>query len=430
MRRLLPLIIAVAAAATTATPAAAGGVVTGTQRITGGRAVLIGAVPWQVRIQVGSFGICGGALLDDLHVVTAAHCTYSGRSRLRASALRVVSGSSSFDENSDAMRPNGPTTDVPITSRVSSVRRHPRYTPTADGSTSLARGRDDAAVLTLAEPVPLDGIVRQAIALPERNSLLPTGTRLSVSGFGLIEEGSARLDGRLHQLTDMKLLEPAANSGRWNAAYLAVSSPTGLDCNGDSGGPLVHRTDAGPVLVGLVSFSPDCDPRTVSTYTSVAAGEIRDFLLGDDTPPAVPIGGQDARITADRRGVLPIGPGRVLTCDPGSWTGAPAFTYAFSDDRGAVLQDGPAPVYTVAERDRGRRIGCQATATADGGVGRSVRTERTAAIGSRQIVGPPAGARIVVAMQVRSDTLFPGDRFRVTLRLRSTGRRAATGVRG
>ena len=54
------------------------------------------------------------------------------------------------------------------------------------------------------------------------------------------------------------------------------------------------------VLIGLVSFSPDCNPRTASTYTNVAAGENYDFIQGSAAPPAAPIGGQDAGLSVDR----------------------------------------------------------------------------------------------------------------------------------
>lgn len=397
--------------------------------ITGGTAIPITAAPWQVRIRVGSRGLCGGALLGAEQVVTAAHCTYDGDRPLSPAALTVVSGSSAFDPGSSTLAPDGGAPDAPITSRVASIRRHPGFRPTADGTTTLAQGRDDVAVLTLTEPLPLDGLVRQAIALPGRNAALRIGTRLSVTGFGLTDERSQRLDGRLRRLSDMTLLDPAANSGIWNAGYLAVSSPAGLDCSGDSGGPLVLGTGADAVLVGLVSFSPDCNPRTVSTYTNVSAGEIRDFITGSNRPPRAPVGGRNARVTLDRAGRLPLDPGRMLTCRPGDWTGAPRFGYTFTSDAATVLQSGPAAVYLVTRADRGHRIRCQATATGDGGVGVSQLSPATPVVGAR-ITATRMPARISVAIRVRTTFIAAGDRFSATLRLRSYGPHSASAVLG
>lgn len=397
--------------------------------ITGGSVIAIRSAPWQVRIRTAGRGLCGGALIDAQQVVTAAHCTYDGDHPLAPAELSVVSGSSAFDPDSARLAPAVRAGDDPVISQVAAIRRHPGFNATADGTTSLAQGRDDVAVLTLAAPVVLDGVVRQAIALPERNAVLRIGTRLSVTGFGLIDEHPQRLDGRLRRLTDMTLLDPAANSGIWNADYLAVSSPTGLDCSGDSGGPLVLGSGASAILVGLVSFSADCNPRTVSTYVNVAAGEIRDFITGSDQPPSAPIGGRDARVTLDREGRLPLDPGRVLTCMPGSWTGSPQFSYTFTSDSGAVLQNGPASTYTVTRADRGHRIRCRATAAGDGGVGQSQLSPATAVVGAR---APRARmpARISVGARVRTGFIGAGDRFSVTLRLRSYGPHSATRVVG
>lgn len=397
--------------------------------ITGGSVISIRSAPWQVRIRVGSRGLCGGALLSAQQVVTAAHCTYEGDRPLAPDALAVISGSSAFDPDSPALAPVARAGDDPVISQVGAIRRHPGFNPTADGTTSLAQGHDDVAVLTLAAPVVLDGIVRQAIALPERNTLLRIGTRLSVSGFGLIDERPRRLDGRLRRLTDMTLLEPATGSGIWNAGYLAVSSPTGLDCSGDSGGPLVLGSGASAVLVGLVSFSADCNPRTVSTYVNVAAGEIRDFITGSDRPPSAPIGGRNARIKLDHAGRLPLDPDRTLTCLPGSWTDSPQYTFTFTNDSGAVLQNGASNTYAVTRADRGHRIRCQATAAGDGGVGVSQLSPATAVVGARAPRAPMA-ARIAVGIRVRAGFVGAGERFSVTLRLRSYGPHSATGVLG
>ncbi|KAG0433744.1 hypothetical protein HPB47_019646 [Ixodes persulcatus] len=43
-------------------------------RLIGGRAALPGSWPWQAFLPVQPTEHCGGALIDDQHVITAAHC--------------------------------------------------------------------------------------------------------------------------------------------------------------------------------------------------------------------------------------------------------------------------------------------------------------------------------------------------------------------
>ena len=43
--------------------------------IVGGRPAQDGEAPWQVSIQRGSFHFCGGTIINENFIVTAAHCT-------------------------------------------------------------------------------------------------------------------------------------------------------------------------------------------------------------------------------------------------------------------------------------------------------------------------------------------------------------------
>lgn len=371
--------------------ATSGPAISGMQRITGsGPQISITDAPWQVRLIMDGSGICGGAILDSQHIVTAAHCTYDGLSPYATSKIVVVSGSSSFDPE-HLSTPNGPQPpDSPVSSSVASIRRHPGYVPSADGMTDAQHGRDDVAVLTLTMPLSLDGVVRRAIALPPHNAELPVGTTLSVTGYGLQQESPQLLDGKLHRLSDMTVLDPWQSVGEWNAWYVPATSASGLICSGDSGGPLVQSTSSGPLLVGLVSFTPNCKPGTASVHTATAAGEIREFILGNDSPPSAPAGGADVLLTADQNSALPLRPGRVLSCAPGTWTGSPAITVAFFDTSGAELQNGTSSSYTITTSDVGRRIGCRSRAETTGGVGYSPPTTTPPAVEALPAAaGPP-----------------------------------------
>jgi hypothetical protein len=393
----------------------------GFRKITGGSRISVTAAPWQVRLDVDTTGICGGSIIDPLHIVTAAHCTYNGLSALPASKIKVISGSSSFNTNSGA--PNGSGSDSPITSTVASVRRHPAFIATSDGRTDSRQGRGDVAVLTLTSPLPLDGVVRQAIALPARNSELALDSPLSVTGFGLQSETTGSLDGRLYRLTDIRLLDAVSRVGEWNAVYLTATSPTGLDCSGDSGGPLVTGSGPSAVLVGLVAFSPDCQAGTASVFTKTSPGEVRDFITGSDSPPRAPTGGRDILLTADKSGALPLNPGRVLTCFPGTWTNSPTITITFSSTAGEVLQEGSSRRYKIATADIGRRIGCHAVARNDGGVGRTPPTGTPPPI--EQAVSGSTSARLTVSLRSSTDYVFRRDAVTISMRMYSRNTRAA-----
>ena len=400
------------------------------QKITGGKKILITDAPWQVRLRLGSDGICGGSIIDPQRIVTAAHCTYDGLSPLPAGQITVVSGSSSFS-TAAGTPPNGPTPpDNAIVSTVASIRRHAGYVPSADGRTDARQGRDDVAVLTLSSALPLDGVVRQAIALAPRNTELAIGSILSVTGFGLQSEYSQALDGALHRLSDVRVLDPVPRTGEWNALYVTATSNSGLDCSGDSGGPLVQGSGAQAVLVGLVAFSADCQAGTTSVFTRVSAGEIRDFIEGNDSPPAAPTGGRDILMTADRDGALPLKAGRQLNCSPGTWTGSPQLTVSFVDaSTSALIQSGPSTSYAITEADVGRRISCHVRADSEGGVGRSPSTAATPAVEAQTTTSVPVSAQISVALRARRPVARRNRSLGLTFRIAGRGQGTARNVR-
>ena len=45
-------------------------------RITGGIEAGVGEFPWQVSVQARNEHVCGGAILNEWWIITAAHCFY------------------------------------------------------------------------------------------------------------------------------------------------------------------------------------------------------------------------------------------------------------------------------------------------------------------------------------------------------------------
>jgi hypothetical protein len=223
----------------------------------------------------------------------------------------------------------------------------------------------DAAVLTLSTPLALDGTYRRAI--PLATTPPATGAGLTVSGWGLTAEngsGSTTLQRTSVNVTDFTACNQAYQNQFSQATVLCAAAPGHDACNGDSGGPLV---DAGGTLVGIVSSGEGCaEPNFPGVYTSVADCRVRSFITAQITGP-----GPQACTAPVITGTPALG--QVLTCNNGTWTGSPVFTYSFADQTTNTVLQAPSGTntYTVTEADgvANRKIYCRVTAQDATGTG-------------------------------------------------------------
>lgn len=206
-------------------------------RIVGGFEMDIKEAPYQVSLKLRGSHFCGGSIISQKWILTAAHCTAAFGNA--ASRIKVYMGASSNKRGGSEHE-------------VKTVVQHKRYNN---------RNIDfDFALLELAQAVTFTDSV-QAVALPGFGELTADGVNCLVSGWGNTQNSSLS-----HELLRGAYV-PIVNQQICNAAYREYSGVTprmicagfyeegGKDaCQGDSGGPLVSSLDQKPVLVGVVSW--------------------------------------------------------------------------------------------------------------------------------------------------------------------------------
>lgn len=233
--------------------------------VIGGSPVSATAYPWAVAVASRArFGaarsgqFCGGALVGPATVVSAAHCF--GRAALGGDwadvpDLRIISGRT--DLTGTAGRETA----------VKAVWVNPAYDPVTNSG--------DVSVVTLAEPLPADTVIRMAGAADVQD--YRAGTEAQVYGWGDVtgygSYSPALRAARVTVLADevCEKAYPGSSEGAYRRQdMLCAGDPAGGHdaCQGDSGGPLV----AGGKLVGLVSWGAGCaDAAHPGVYTRVAA---------------------------------------------------------------------------------------------------------------------------------------------------------------
>jgi trypsin len=191
------------------------------------------------------FQYCGGTLVQDDKVVTAAHCAV-GR---KPADIVVVGGRE--DKESDAG----------TTSPVAEIWVHPDFSDVRSGA--------DIAVLTLEEPMPYDTI---NLATPNDPDLYEPGAIATILGWG-----RTAADGepsRFLLKAEVPLIADASCQKSYPAFKPASMACAGVDkggvdtCQGDSGGPLVVDGK----LAGITSWGEGCAaPNKPGVYVRVAA---------------------------------------------------------------------------------------------------------------------------------------------------------------
>jgi len=206
-------------------------------RIFGGTKVNSAEIyPWQVRLVNKTGGtFCGGALVSDLWVVSAAHCMVFPYGEQQ---MHVILGDIHSNSSGGG-----------ITRSVAKWMRHNGY--------SRHTVRDDIAVIQLSSPVTFSNRIRP-ICLPCNYMHTDfTGDYITLAGWGENEKGVMQ-----NQLMEVSV--PVVSNDVCKNKYgyfvrdtnLCAGEPEGGkdSCSGDSGGPAVWSESGVNYLLGVVSF--------------------------------------------------------------------------------------------------------------------------------------------------------------------------------
>uniref|UniRef100_A0A023EM03 Acrosin n=1 Tax=Aedes albopictus TaxID=7160 RepID=A0A023EM03_AEDAL len=232
-------------------------------RIVGGEEARAHEFPYQVSLQWNYNNgepprhVCGGSLIAESYVLTAAHCTISGVTA--DTWLEVVAGQH----------------DLLLVDEYVQRRRVAEMFVHANFSVEEV-GPWDVAVLKVDEPFQLTKAV-QLVALPEKGAL-HQGSGL-VSGWGGISKDFFPVMPNVLMKAELPILQWEECRDIWenkriHESNVCAGTREGLSntCSGDSGGPLVQFTFDHFVQVGIVSWgSVPCSlPNTPGVFTRVS----------------------------------------------------------------------------------------------------------------------------------------------------------------
>ena len=236
--------------------------------IVGGEESVPGSRPWMVSLQRSSH-FCGGSLIKNDWVLTAAHCV-DGSS---TSGLYAVVGRHAWN-GSGGQR-----------IAVSQIIVHPSY----NDSTS----DHDIALLKLSTPVTLGLTLMQLPDADLINEAAAPGDIVTVLGWGTTTEGGS-IPSNLREV-DVPVVSNATcnasiayNGQITNNMMCAGYAAGGKDsCQGDSGGPLMFTYAGADYQAGVVSWGEGCArPNKYGVYAKVLnyVSWINDQIDGTQPP--------------------------------------------------------------------------------------------------------------------------------------------------
>ncbi|KAM5271733.1 transmembrane protease serine 11D [Ctenodactylus gundi] len=228
------------------------------ERIIGGTIVDEGDWPWQVSLRVNGAHHCGGVLISNTWILTAAHCFRSYSNPQQWTATFGIS-----------------TINPQLRVRVRTISIHSDY--------NAATHENDIAAVQLDRVVSFTRNIHR-VCLPEATHSIIPGSTAYVTGWGSLTYGGNTVtelrQGEVRIISNEACNAPIRYNGDISSGMLCAGLPSGdVDaCQGDSGGPLVQEDSRRLwFLIGIVSWGDQCGlPNKPGVYTRVTA--YRDWI--------------------------------------------------------------------------------------------------------------------------------------------------------
>ncbi|XP_062287537.1 myeloblastin-like [Scomber scombrus] len=192
--------------------------------------------PYMASVQVDGSHECGGMLIREDFVLTAAHCKMG----VRPQQITVVLGAHDITKKEKSQQ------------RIKvKYRPHPKFIGGFDY---------DIMLLELKKNATLNKYVK-TIGLPTKDKKIPDNTKCDVAGWG--REGNKKLPSHILREATEKTQSSVVCTNQYKTKIIAdhmictaITKKKGGVCKGDSGGPLICNTK----LQGIIAFTTnDCN---------------------------------------------------------------------------------------------------------------------------------------------------------------------------
>lgn len=205
------------------------------------------------------YAVCGGTIVTDRHVITAAGCF----EKPRLISTRVIAGA----DRSDISLPTKEAARTEFLKEIQAIEtwrqisgcfKHPRY--------DKKKFVHDIAVLQVFTPIQFSEHIKPILMLTPHMDL-PDNTLCLVSGFGLLDKSKKTQFLRMVCVPKISLERCVAYFGALRERTQVCSGIDGRqNCQGDPGGPMVCKG----VLTGVVSYGGrKCDKKP-GVYTRLS----------------------------------------------------------------------------------------------------------------------------------------------------------------